>query len=151
MMELISIVKKALDELYQGDADLLDRQVHERSIVFRFGLYFYELLKNSSYSKLDLDFDYNRNMCDSKRTPRFPDGIYPDLILHKRRSNRDNILALEFKTYWNKSHETDIYKLRDLTNPQQQYRFKLGIAIILGKRREKCLFTYVQNGEEVNL
>ena len=147
MKVLISTINKALDRLYQDDADLLERRVHERSIVFRFGLYFFELLKrNDQYTELYLDFDYNRNMKNPKRTINFPEGVYPDLILHKRKSNDHNILALEFKTYWNVNNDLDIRKLKDLTNQRGQYGFKLGVSILLGKTLKACKFIYVRNG-----
>lgn len=125
MNGLKSIVSEALDTLYEKDADLIQRQVHERSIVFRFGLYFNDFLKKSeAYSGYDLDFDYNRNMDDAKRTQRHPQGIYPDLILHKWGSNDHNVLALEFKTSWNRNNVKYINKLEELTSPEQQYRFQ---------------------------
>ncbi|MDR4509388.1 MAG: hypothetical protein MRJ65_14375 [Candidatus Brocadiaceae bacterium] len=150
MTELISIINEALDLLYKNDGDLIQRRVHERSLVFRFGLYFNDLLKKSpEFSKLDLDFDYNRNMEDAKRTQKHPQGIYPDLILHKRCSNKHNILALEFKTHWNPGNFDDIDKLKELTLPNQQYRFQLGISIVLGQERNLCTFMYLRKGRVV--
>jgi len=150
MTELITIVNYALDTLYENDAELIQQKVHERSIVFRFGLYFNDLLKKSQdFKKYDLDFDYNRSIEDTKRTRSRPEGIYPDLILHKRGSNDRNVLALEFKTHWNSDSSDDIDKLKELTSSDQQYRFQLGISIVLGQRRNQCTFTYLRRGGAV--
>jgi hypothetical protein len=148
MNELKSIVNKALDMLYKNDGYLIQRQIHERSIVFRFGIYFDLMIKKlTEYYGLHLDFDYNRNKENPKRTKAHPHGIYPDLILHQRGSNDNNTLALEFKTYWNENHTDDIGKLKEITSPNQEYKFRLGISIVLGKDRDNCQFTFVQNGE----
>jgi hypothetical protein len=107
-------------------------------------------MDSKQYSKFDLDFDYNRNMEDAKRTKVHPKGIYPDLILHKRGNNESNILALEFKPYWNPDNSDDVDKLKELTSPDQQYRFHLAISIILGQRRNQCTFTYFKKGRVVS-
>ena len=57
--------------------------------------------------------------------------IYPDLILHKRGDDSNNILVVEFKVNANK--ETDANKLKSLTNPQDEYHYKLGIFINIQK------------------
>ena len=35
-----------------------------------------------------------------KRLPGWPNGCYPDLILHKRGNNENNILIIECKGWW---------------------------------------------------
>ncbi len=152
--ELLKIIKSALDSLYINEAYLIEQEVHERSLVFRFGLYFYKRLeKLQNFSKLDLDIEYNRDLVssankDPKRTYEHPNGIFPDLILHKRGNNNNNILVLEFKTQWSKEKNfQDLDKLKELTSPNQKYHYTLGISIVLGKKRDKCNFVYVRDGE----
>ena len=41
----------------------------------------------------------------TKKLPSFPNGTFPDEILYKRGSNDNNILVMEFKTYWNKDQQ----------------------------------------------
>lgn len=47
----------------------------------------------------DLDSEYNRNKADKKFLPSWKSGCYPDIIIHKRGSNDDNFLVIEFKTW----------------------------------------------------
>ncbi|HIJ06383.1 hypothetical protein [Methanocalculus sp.] len=147
-MELILFIKKALDDLYDNDSHLIKIKAHERSLVFRFGLYFNDLLIEKSYfSGFDLDFDYNRDRNNPKRLKNDHNRIFPDLILHKRGNNNNNILVLEFKTHWNENNSDDLNKLKELTSPKQQYHYKLGISIVLGEKSEQCKFVYVKAGK----
>ena len=60
---------------------------------------------------LSLDCEYNRNGWLNKVLPSFPRGVIPDVIIHKRGSNDKNVLAMEFKTYWNDKQENDEDKI----------------------------------------
>ncbi len=137
--KLIEFVKEALDKVYQEQKYLIENRVHERSIVFWFGVYFYELLKNSEFKSYDLDFEYNRNFDDVKRTEHFVHGTLPDIILHKRGSNEYNLLAIEFKTWWSykKQFKNDIRKLQDFMNPNGKYRYKNALFVIFEEDKAK--------------
>ena len=127
---IASYVNQALDRLYEEDAHLIkyyprpdkrlsDKKwyhVGERSIVFRFALYFYQLIsEDEDLVHLDLDCEYNRNNEQPKILDSFEKGTYPDLILHKRNCNDYNILVMEFKGYWNKHQAADEDKLQKFT------------------------------------
>ena len=92
------VPKKAGNELYLVDSSLisdktyLDVHAHERSICFRFGTYLNKYIESNSFlKKYDLDAEYNRDIDMIKRLPGWPNGCYPDLILHKRGNNENNI------------------------------------------------------------
>ncbi len=132
--ELKGIIDEALHRLYHQDFELIEHAVNERSVVFRFGLYFAELLSKSSFSSYNLDCEYNRNMGKPKRTKNFTDGAIPDVLLHRRNSNEENILVLEFKGYWNKAdRENDHKKIIDFTSQDEdnQYKYALGGVVEL--------------------
>ncbi len=134
IIELKGIVDAALQRLYHQDPELIEFAVNERSVVFRFGLYFAELLSKSSFSSYNLDCEYNRNMGKPKRTKNFPDGVIPDVLLHRRNSNEENILVLEFKGYWNKAdRENDHKKIIDFTSQDEDnlYKYSLGGVVEL--------------------
>lgn len=153
MKELISkkleLVNLALDRLYEQDPILFQKRVHERTIAFRFSLYFHELIKGTEFEGLDLDFEYNKREDDYKITPSKPNGSYPDLILHKRGDQEQNILVMEFKCVWSKdSWDSDFNKLSDYTLQELDngYYYGLGLFIELGKIREKVRIEVFQNG-----
>ena len=134
-LQLEELVDTALRAVYKYDKYLIDIKAHERDIVFRFGIYFQGLLiKHEKYNKYNLDVEYNRNLYDPKKTENFNNGVYPDVILHERGNNDNNILVLEFKGYWNNRKdeiEKDKSKLWDLMNPTGDYKYKKGYIVIL--------------------
>jgi hypothetical protein len=140
--ELKMIVEAALTKVYTNDFSIVERAVNERSVVFRFGLYFSEMLNAISFKDFDLDCEYNRNMGDVKRTENFPQGAIPDILLHRRHSNSSNILVLEFKGYWNLGgRERDIQKIRDFTNQKLEYKYGLGALVNIGKEWHNVDYT----------
>lgn len=147
---LDSLVNQALDMLYERDMHLItnravnsrgkDEQHHvgERSIVFRFAHYLLNLIDdNGGFAEYDLDCEYNRNGAECKALPSFPNGTYPDVIIHKRGSNEHNLLVVEFKTYWNRDLSNDKKKLFEFTDPNGRYKFQKGISFLLGNARDK--------------
>lgn len=148
--ELLNFVDTALERVYKYHEYLINNQVHERSIVFWFGVYLHELLQHEGkeYAEFNLDFEYNKNHINPKRTVNFPDGTYPDILLHKRGSNEHNLLIVEFKTWWEPDNKRDLMKLRDFAHPDGDYKYKYGLSIILEKN--KPIITPLQKGEIIN-
>ncbi len=74
--------------------------------------------------------------------------IYPDLILHERGNTNRNLLAIEFKKKGARSNSIshDIEKLEYLTS-NNDYRYKLGISIILGKDIHQTTIQYIETGK----
>lgn len=137
-------VESALNKVYREDMSLIEREASERAIVFRFGLYLYEILKSTEFKDYDVDVEYNRNGYDPKRTPSHPqNGIVPDLIVHIRESNDYNLLVLEFKTERNNNQSEDIKKIKELTSATGKYRFKYGATILIGYDKSN----YIWNDE----
>ena len=101
--QLNNITETALNQLYENDIDLIRRRGMERSLSFRFGLYFYNLTRDIDWlANFDLDLEYNKNGNNIKQTVRRLRGVQPDFILHSRGNNDENILIIEFKGYWDR-------------------------------------------------
>jgi hypothetical protein len=132
---LLNIVVSALSRVYKDHSYLIENRVSERSIVFWFGIYVYDLKKDTFLKDFDLDIEYNRNKVDQKRTQNFPNGSFPDLILHKRGTNDSNLLIIEFKTWWNENNSNDLIKLQDFTSAKGKYKFKIGLSILIDKEK----------------
>lgn len=131
--ELDYLIRTALSLLYKNDKYLIDIHANERCIVFRFGYYFQNLLSmHCEYKEYNLDLEYNRDGEDPKKTPNHEKGIYPDVILHKRGNNKDNLLVMEFKGYWNnQGPRRDESKIYDLVNPNGKFHYKRGCKVLL--------------------
>ena len=142
MEKLLSLLNKlldsALDELYEKDSYLLEHDVHERTIVFRFGHYLQNLMDaTGEFQYFNLDFEYNRNGRQPKRIPTNPrNGAFPDLIIHRRGSNQYNLLIMEFKPPWNTDTEDDYKKLQQFINPRDGYNYLCGKSILFGRTRQ---------------
>lgn len=148
---LIETLQIAVSSVYEEERFLLrfsdgDREGLEQAFVFRTGIYLSQLINGSQYEALDLDSEYNKHHGGAKTSHRFPRGMRPDLIIHRRDSNEQNKLAVEFKGWWNNNLGTDIMKLEDLTNHADNYGYLIGILVILG--REEANFRYFINGQE---
>lgn len=159
---LDNLINQALDMLYERDMHLImnravnsqgrddKHHVGERSIVFRFAHYLQNLIDdNGGFKEYNLDCEYNRNGAECKALPSFPNGTYPDVIIHKRGSNENNLLVLEFKTYWNRNTKDDKRKLHEFTDPNGKYKFQKGISFVIGKTRadvKKLDCTYENKG-----
>lgn len=168
LRQLEEAVQEAVQLVYKNDKHLIqyhcnfnsktgktrlskkDYHVNERSIVFRFGCYLQSILcKRNLFTGYDLDCEYNRNGDQPKKLPRFENGTYPDIILHKRGSNEENTLVMEFKGYWCKASEAlenDMKKIEMFTKQQGIYKFSVGMLVFLGKRLEDTKIKVVVNG-----
>ena len=135
---LDELIESALDQLYKQDIYLLEHEVHERTIVFRFGHYLQNLMdETEAFRDNYLDFEYNRNGNQPKRIPaRSQNGALPDLIIHQRGTNAHNLLIMEFKTPWNRQIEDDCKKLRQFIDPHGYYCYLSGKSILLGQVRQ---------------
>lgn len=150
--EIKGAIASALERVYSQDFSLIESRAHERSIAFRFGLYFSEIIKQTSFcydAELTIDFDYNRNGEGVKDMEGFSlsHGVYPDLIFHNRGYNNKNIVAFEFKGYWTKKGR-DEDKLKGFTHPTvNDYQYGLGVSILLCATLNECEIVYYKNGE----
>lgn len=144
--KLFEYIKDSLKMVYEKDYPLIlnralcekdnddDHHVGERSIVFRFAHYLLNQLGNNKlFKEYDLDCEYNRNGAECKSLPSFPNGIYPDVIIHKRGNNDHNLAVFEFKTYWNDDLRHDIDKIKELIDKEGKYKYKFGYVILLKK------------------
>lgn len=146
-------IKTAFCKLYTNDSYLIcnnpivrnvpeelgEHHVGERSIVFRFAHYLQcELSSSVEYSSYYVDCEYNRHIADIKDVGDNSKAIYPDLVVHKRGSDANNLLVIEFKAYWNDKTnelEKDINKVEFMKKPP--YNYKYGLVVIIGKTMDK--------------
>lgn len=102
------VVLRALDALFQKDANLLAVNVAEQTIAARLAQYLQE-----HFPQHDVDVEYNR-MGDAPKTVAWsdkPEQVYPDIIVHRRRTET-NILAIELKKTSNpETKDKDLLKL----------------------------------------
>ncbi len=152
---LLTLLHESVEECYRNDFTLIEHSM-EQACVARIFYYMQKALKQDrrfdSFSRYNLDCEYNKNYAQIKETPRCPNGTRPDIILHRRLSNDSNKLVVEFKSRRGRNKKDlssgqsiDIIKLEDFTK-QGVYRYFLGVYVKLMKRGAR--YTYFQNGRE---
>lgn len=157
------LVLCALKDFYKNDAILMDyinerEAVSERCMVFHIGCYMLERMKEiPTFQRFQLDCEYNRNLEDPKLISIPCEElsgmgirmVYPDLIIHKRRRNDDNLLVIEFKKgkTSKSAMDQDVDKLKGFTMQTGTYCYKFGFFITLYK--EYAQIKVYQNGKEI--
>lgn len=132
MKELLrKLIEKSLEELYSNDADLIIRRVAERDIVYRFAHYFENNMSKTDLVRYNVDCEYNRDGYGIKQING--SCIYPDFIIHKRGTNEDNLLVIEFKTWWNPDNSSDIEKIKCMMHPEIVFQYKYGCSITINQ------------------
>ena len=146
-IKLAKAILEAFSKLYTIDRYLIssrpkkyketigiNHHVGERAIVFRFAYYLQKFLDEQGlYPEYNLDCEYNRNGDKPKIIYSLGKNVYPDLIIHQRGSNDNNLLVMEFKTYWNVEQENNIKKISTFleNNEINSYNYKYGIAALI--------------------
>ena len=152
-MEKRDIIKKinlALDLFYEKDAHLIEINVHERSIAHKFAEYLQLLFPEYN---VDCEYDkhgkYTKELegikeCDEERKTN---RILPDIIIHKRGHDRNNLVVFEVKS---KSEATacDIKKLELMTAQGGGFRYGFGFFVQFGNKRTDCQIRLFINGIE---
>ena len=138
--DAIECCKNAIREFYKKDYKLIDLQCNERSMMFRIGIYLYEHMKaHNSLNEYDLDCEYNRKGTNIKTLDE--QNIIPDILIHKRGDDNMNLLVIEIKKSDN-SIENDKEKLKKLTDTNGDYKYSLGLEIVLCKK-SFCIIQFI--------
>ena len=126
-------VAEAICLLFERDGHLLVRQAHEQSITASLMCHLRPL-----FADLHVDCEFNRD-CGHKNDIKRHEGknVRPDIIVHIRGSETDNLLVIEAKQ---SDIETDVdgedeHDIEKLTNYQkvQHYRYALFLKFISGE------------------
>lgn len=135
--EIRDRLASALTTLRDKDRDLLKRNVNERSITHKLAMYL-----DAEFSNYDVDVEFNRDIYDPKSMPKaYPDAVpagdidartvYPDIIVHRRKSHDDNLLVIEVKKRKSDAHDNDQTKLKFFTDPGYQYKYSWGVHLVI--------------------
>lgn len=129
------MLNNALKKLREVDIQLLEINVNERTISHKLAEYLQQ-----NISDLSVDCEYNRHQGLIKKL-NFPHNdisiedidaktIFPDIVIHKRNTDNDNLLVIEIKkSSNNQNYDFDISKIKALTNDPYNYKFGLFLEI----------------------
>jgi hypothetical protein len=101
--QIAAVVENAIDQLVANDPALLDLDVGERALSHHFARHLSALVP----AGFNVDCEYNRHFDGPKRLNLPPRNaldqelravtVFPDIIVHRRNTDRDNLLVLELK------------------------------------------------------
>lgn len=150
LAEIQRIVEEVLQELLTQDISLIKNDVSERAITHKFAEHLQKKIPD-----LNVDCEYNRNYVEGPSKPKslylldqktqelkndlevgelLAVSAYPDVIIHQRLTNKDNLLVVEVKKQNSKvPHDHDVSKLKAFTEntAQNSYNFEYGVFIVL--------------------
>ena len=163
--QIKDLVNYGLSKFYECDKELLNYKtekdaIAERCIVFHIGRYMLENMKSMPQLRgANLDCEYNRNFLHPKgkykqvleNNKEKIEQMIPDLIIHKRKSNEENLLVVEFKKGRpsKADKQKDIDKLCFFTDDEDIYKYKYGLFICLYKNNHAAVRVF-EKGKEIS-
>lgn len=164
-----SILKEALDKLYDTDEKNIIDGVSERNLCARLAMYIeQEMKKYNFFDDYYADVEYNRQRKQddkSKTEPKIEPKIEPktesdmepkkmvcDLLIHSRgKKEIENFLALEMKKKPVRKAEKDKDRLKRMTQSKENDYSRtqntlLGAFVVIGK--DSPSITYYKEGKE---
>jgi len=152
LIKIQKSVKNCVDTFMKEENDifLLEKDVGERAISHRLGLYL-----QSEFREMNVDCEYNRKgskidpkRFDPKKIKSRP--VYPDIIVHRRGDDSNNILAVEVKKQGKQGIEYDEIKLKHFTSNGHKYRFGLLLIFYTKKNsKNRPILRWFSNGMEM--
>ena len=152
--QINNLLKQSLEELYHRDKILLERQPKEDCTNHRLAYYleviFPDIVHDDMFYVVDIEYD--RNLEEKNKEIQNENDKYlnirPDIIIHRREDNRNNLLAIEAKYRRLKPH--DILKIGKLLYQPYNYKYTAGIVYHPSKSYfEYILLTLNDNNEEI--
>jgi len=150
-MEKSDIIKRrtrhCIEKIYEDDSDLIDRGNYEVTISCKLAQYLF-----IEFKEYDVDCEYNRHLNDKKEATinGKKKVIRPDIVIHKRGTDENNLVYLEIKTDHNaQSRKKDYDKIRAMTKQDGDYKYQLGVFIDFNRNKENLIIIFFENGDEV--
>ncbi len=141
------IINKVLNEFYERDSVLVDynscsKLICERTISARLAMY----LQNA-FKEYEVDCEYNKHINDIKTIDN--KKIFPDIVIHKRKNDEDNLIWIELKKYnsYKKSIDNDRERLTIVTKENFDFKYQYGVLIIINQNIDDCIIEYYKDGK----
>ena len=129
--EIRARVRRAVRTLFVRDVALLERDAAERAIAARLAVHLASVFRDHH-----VDVEYNRHGLDPKEV-RLPPScrgggkrlIVPDIVVHHRGHDGDNLLVVELKKRSN--HESRVCDRAKIVAMKRELGYQCGVLIVL--------------------
>jgi len=136
---ILHLLEYSLKNLIENDNELIDRNLKEESINHKLAMYLEKYITESkinileSFPKLSVDIEYNKNNEKCKYAINSNKRMIPDILIHERKTNDNNLVAIECKKiHLNKE---DKEKLKNYK--KEPYFYEHSIAIEYKPKNKK--------------
>ncbi|HEY4505751.1 MAG TPA: hypothetical protein VJG67_03605 [Candidatus Paceibacterota bacterium] len=119
----IALEKVVAEHGYQGV--IRNRDIHEQALAHRLA---YHLEKSDLFTGYHIDCEYNRHGDDPK-IDEHGDNFRPDILIHVRGTDDDNLIMIETKKFNDSPQEIETAQ-RNLASRKDYYRYKHAFLII---------------------
>jgi hypothetical protein len=127
------LVRRALKDLFDKDGPLLERDAAERAIAAKLAVHLAVLFPDHK-----VDVEYNRHGLDRKRVELPPNCRYggiklilPDIVVHRRGTDDDNLLVVELKKQTNTKKESRDCDRAKIVAMKREFHYQHGVLIDL--------------------
>ena len=163
-------LKKSFEKLLENDYELLENNTHEVTISSLLSRYINDFMSTDSLmgnENLNVDIEYNRmpNIKDHELQKQISKAIYitsfhderedlherirrnvrPDIIVHQRKTNINNILWLELKL--NVDESECRFDMQKAWYAISQLQYKLGVSILVDVTAQMIVFNWINSNE----
>lgn len=160
-LEVIKIIKRLVNKLYDDDQYLFESEVCERCLMFRLAHYlqteFSEYFIDCEFNKLGFNEHkhFDKVILNLKGNLK---NMYADIIVHKRNSKiKDNFICLEIKRT-KRWLDNDLVRLGYMTrrggfvygDMRYVYSYDLGVSLYLPKNKDKSEIRIFEDGKETS-
>ncbi|MBU4141458.1 hypothetical protein KKE99_01135 [Patescibacteria group bacterium] len=139
--DIKTLIERSLKKLVERDRRLIHRKVREECINHRLACYLEQFLNEESnvLRSYEVDLEYDKNYNELKKIIideyNNAKAIRPDIIVHKRETNEDNLIAFEIKKGYTNKH--DLKKIKGLLRSPYNYAYGCLISYLPTKRHIK--------------
>lgn len=162
--DIVKGLRKSIEFVHESHHELLDRNVREEALTFYFAGHLIQHLDLEDERDVDLDVEYNKHLDDVKNhgiSPSILDEIRgqfstfgiddpdleisdleggngaeirPDILLHDRGTDSNNLLIAEVKKEKSEITQRDAAKVLGLTHPDSEYSYSYGAVVPLAEK-----------------
>ncbi len=136
---------------YENGKLYKSRMIHEQAITHRLSVY---LELSNVFSGYTIDCEYNRHLYHTKKTDSNGDTFRPDIIIHERRTDQNNLIYIEVKQQdshiFNSKNDTIEY-ISKMKYRKKLYNYQFAYLIIIPAINIETLERYVIDVCDQNL
>ena len=151
--ELKNRINKTIKIFYKNDFFLIGKEINERSMTHKLAEYL-----QREFPEYHVDCEYNRMKKDKnmtgdeylskklnlpkKQTDSYDTEaktVYPDIIIHHRGNNSDNLLVIEVNKHTNKTQQAEDFDIKKISAYIKELNYSHGLFLELFENPKETL------------